>query len=324
MTSDLGATQQGEIINLTLPLNRTPRSVLPLRVEIYRLIEPASAPLGMTEEVYSLRSSLIATLPVKDVPPGLSALTHRDSIDFQAAGGAPRYRYAVRVIQREEQVAAFSNYAMLTPELEIARPPGDLKATPGQTELEITWTAPAANISGKQPANVVGYNLYRRAAGVLARLNPKPLPETRYPDRAFQFETEYEYLVRALSLPAKSKNIAEALESNESATLKITPKDTFAPAAPAAITVASINGVVSLFWPANPETDVSGYYLYRAEAPDTPPAAWARLTPQPHKATSFRDDRVQAGKTYYYQLTAIDGAGNESPRSATIAETVNQ
>ena len=102
-----------------------------------------------------------------------------------------------------------------------------------------------------------------------------------------------------------------------------TPKDTFPPVAPGPVTIASIGGIVSLFWPLNQETDIAGYNLYRAEQENTPPEKWIKLNPQLHRTASFRDDRVQVGKQYFYQITAVDIYGNESARSATVSETVN-
>ncbi|MEO6727199.1 MAG: hypothetical protein ABIU20_08130, partial [Blastocatellia bacterium] len=93
--------------------------------------------------------------------------------------------------------------------------------------------------------------------------------------------------------------------------------------APGPVTIASIGGTVSLFWPLNQETDVAGYNVYRAEEENPPPEKWIKLNPQLHKTASFRDDRVQVGKLYFYQITAVDIYGNESARSITVSETVN-
>jgi hypothetical protein len=319
----LVATQQGDKILLTFPLSRTPRSILPKRIDIYRLIESASDPPGLPEEAFAARSSVIASVSAAQIPVGTSNLSYADSIDLTPAQTQPRYRYAVRLVNQQDQAAGFSNYALVIPLIEIAAPPTDLKTRLSQTELEITWAPPSANISGRQPANVAGYNLYRQSGQSEVRLNQKPLTEPRFTDRAFQFDTPYEYVVRALSLPPESNNPADALESNPSAPAAITPKDTFAPAPPDSITIASVNGIVSIFWPANSEPDTAGYHIYRAEAENTPPEKWIRLNAQLHKPTSFRDDKVQVGKQYFYQLTAVDNNGNESVRSATVSEVVN-
>ncbi len=319
----LTATQQGDKVMLSFPLVRTPRSILPRRVDVYRLIETASDPLGVTEEAFSSRSNVIASIPATQLAIGTSTISYEDQIDFKTLAAQPRYRYAVRMVNQDERPADLSNYALLEPLIEIAEPPTALQTTLSQTELEIRWTPPAANLSGKQPASIAGYNLYRRAGQAVIKLNSKPLTEPRYLDRTFQFDTACEYFVRALSLRADSKSADAALESNASAPVALTPKDTFAPAAPNSITIASVNRIVSLFWPANAEPDVAGYNLYRSEVEQAAPDKWTRLNPQLHKPTSFRDNRVQVGKQYFYQLTAVDNNGNESTRSVSVSEIVN-
>ena len=63
-------------------------------------------------------------------------------------------------------------------------------------------------------------------------------------------------------------------------------------------------------------------HIYRADDEDAPPDKWIKLNPQLHKTASFRDERVQVGKKYFYQITAVDAYGNESARSETVSETV--
>jgi TolB protein len=38
--------------------------------------------------------------------------------------------------------------------------------------------------------------------------------------------------------------------------------------------------------------------------------------------TSYTDNAVQAGQTYYYVVTAIDGSGNESAYSTEASATI--
>ena len=211
----------------------------------------------------------------------------------------------------------------MVPLSELARPPEKLTARVTQFDIEINWEQPQSNESGSAPANIAGYNVYRKAGDAVAKMNPGPITVPKYSDRNFQFGDTYEYFVRALSLPQGSSNPGDAIESNDSQVITVTPKDTFAPARPDSIKVASINAIVSLFWPSNSEPDLAGYNIYRAEDEGVTPEQWLKLTPRLHTPTTFRDDKVQVGKKYYYQLTAVDTSGNESPRSTTISETVN-
>lgn len=317
IVNELAATQQGTSILLSFPVAKETRTDKLKRVDIYRLIEPATAPPGLTAEDYLTQAVLIASLPEAQLPTQTSVITYVDPIDFKVANDQTRYRYAVRLVNLEDRPADLSNYASLTPLSTVAEPPLGLNAKVTQTQVEITWQPPAANLNGAAPANVSGYNLYRRVDKQLAKVNATPLTETRYVEKQFQFGTPYEYLVRALSLPRAGAPVSEMIESNESLPFVVTPKDTFPPTAPAAITIASRGGLISLFWPANPEPDVTGYHIYRSEDEKT----WTKITPRAITTITFSDRQVQIGKRYFYQLAAVDTAGNESPRSETVSET---
>jgi len=67
------------------------------------------------------------------------------------------------------------------------------------------------------------------------------------------------------------------------------------------------------------QPDVAGYLLYRSTDPKGP---WTKLTPTLYTKTTFTDENVESGKTYYYYLEAVDTAGNVSPKSEIVSETV--
>ena len=318
---ELKVAQQGTELIVSFPLVRNARATKLQRIEIYRLVESASDPQGITVESFSARANLITS--IEQIPEKSSTITFRDALDLKSNARNQRYRYSIRLVNQAGQSADFSNYAVIVPLFDLALPPTDLNVTQQEKQIDLKWSAPAANESGTAPANVAAYNLYRRTGDSVVKLNAQPLTEPRFTDRNFVFGANYQYTIRALSLLPGSATLATAIESNESAPLAHTPKDTFPPAVPGPVTIASIGGIVSLFWPLNQETDVAGYNIYRAESEQAPPAQWTKLTAQLHKSASFRDDRVQIGKVYFYQISAVDIYGNESQRSSIVSETVN-
>jgi hypothetical protein len=197
-----------------------------------------------------------------------------------------------------------------------------LAVNQAETQIEISWNAPAGNINETSPANVAGYNIYRRQGGALSKINAEPLREPHFSDREFQFGANYQYVVRSLSIKPGSAYLIDAIESDDSRPFNYTPKDTFPPAPPNPVTIASINGIVSVFWPLSAEPDVVGYNIYRTEDENVPPEKWVKLNSELYKTASFRDDHVQVGKKYFYQITAVDASGNESARSGRVSETV--
>ena len=68
---------------------------------------------------------------------------------------------------------------------------------------------------------------------------------------------------------------------------------------------------VDLSW--SPSTSaVVGYNIYRSGIADGP---YAKINAALNATTSYTDNTVQAGLTYYYVTTAVDGSGIESAYS---------
>ena len=321
LITDLRVEQRGAHLILSFPFNREARPKLQ-RIDVYRLIEPPEAPIGLPNETFSERASVIHSILADDIPRGSSNVVYSDPLNVKSEGEIKRYRYAVRGYHTDGQGADFSNYAVIEPVMDMALPPVGLAAKQAEKQIEITWEPPAGNINETSPANVAGYNIYRREGGAFVKINNYPLQEPRFVDRDFQFGGNYQYVVRSLSFKPGSASLSESVESDDSRPLDYAPKDSFPPAPPASISIASINGIVSLFWPLSPEPDVAGYNIYRAEDENAPPEKWIKINPELHKTASFHDDRAQVGRKYFYQITAVDVYGNESARSETLSETV--
>jgi len=315
---ELAVTQTGTRLVLRFPVVLSDRTRKLDRIDVYRLIEPAGDPIGLPLETFSTRSTIVSSISAESIKAGRTVIEYSDAIDTQS-GGDRRYRYAVRMIGDDGAAADFSNYATITPVFNLAAAPAGLQITQTEKEIQLSWEQPSGNVDGSRPANIAGYNIYRRLAGEeLIKLNPQPVEEARFADRNFLFGSTYEYIVRSVS------SGAGLIEGDSSLPIAHTPVDKFPPAAPISVTIASINGIVSIFWPINIEPDVAGYLVYRSEDGALPPDQWIKLTPQLHKPASFRDERVQVGKQYFYQITAVDVYGNESARSAMVSEVVAQ
>ena len=82
-------------------------------------------------------------------------------------------------------------------------------------------------------------------------------------------------------------------------------------APPAGLTAAEGNGEVSLDWSAT--AGATGYHVYRSVVTG---GGFVRVTDDPITATELTDTGLQNGRTYFYVVTALDAAGNESSWSA--------
>jgi len=82
------------------------------------------------------------------------------------------------------------------------------------------------------------------------------------------------------------------------------------PEAPTGLTASEEDSRVALAW--SPAPDAVGYYVYRSQVSG---GGFARLNETPLMDTAFSDETVVNGRLYYYVVTAVDAAGNESGRS---------
>ena len=315
--------QRGNQVLLSWPApqrNASDGSVQSIRrVDVYLLAEKPRAPLGLTEEEFGARSTLIGSVTYDEIKNAKNVLNYTDTLEL--AGEPARLRYAVRYVNNSGQRAAFSNFLVIEPAARIAQAPTIIATgnEVGENAIAISWKAPAANIDGSTPVNLLGYNVYRIEDEISeTSLNSSPVSGTQYSDRNFKFGENYKYLVRAVSLGTEGAQV-ESLNSNA---ISITPRDVFPPSAPASISIAPAPGRLSLFFPANPEADIAGYNIYRSTNSDLPKDKWNKLNPELLTKTTFQDEKVEPGKRYYYYLTAVDRAGNVSPPSEVVSETV--
>ena len=97
-------------------------------------------------------------------------------------------------------------------------------------------------------------------------------------------------------------------------------EDTSAPTAPTGLSASGGVGTASLSWTAaTDDIGVSGYNIHRSSTPGFTPSAANRVAQV--KTTSYVDPQVPAG-TWYYKVTAEDGAGNVGPPSNEASANV--
>jgi hypothetical protein len=325
-TELLSGVQRGNrvVLSWPAPLRNAPdESVQSIRrIDVYRLAEKPTAPLPLTEEEFAARSTLVGSLTYDQIKNAPDTLTYADNLEL--AGEPTRLRYAIRYVNASEQRAAFSNFLLIEPSVRVAKPPNLLTTGKEVSEdaITIAWLPPDANIDGSTPINLLGYNLYRldESQSEVSQnpINSSLVSGTQYVDRAFRFGENYRYVVRSVSLGTDGAQV-ESLNSNS---LPVSPRDIFAPSAPASITAAAARGRLSIFFPANPEADVAGYEIYRSTDPDLAKERWTKVTPAPLTKTTFLDENVEAGKRYHYYIKAIDHAGNVSVPSEVVSESV--
>ena len=321
-TELLSGVQRGNQVILSWPAprrNASAGSVQSIRrIDVYRVAEKPKAPLPMTEEEFGARATLIGSVTYGEIQSAPDTLTYTDKLEL--AGEPSRLRYAVRYVNASGQRAAFSNFLLIEPAARIAEPPSDVRKEEGETAITIRWDAPRQNIDGSTPVNLLGYNIYRVIASQTeigqTPINASLVSATEYQDRNFKFGEKYTYVVRSVSLGTLARQV-ESLNSNS---VEVAPVDIYPPSMPSGVSIAPAPGRLSLFFAANPEPDIAGYLIYRSSDPNAP-KPWTLLTETLLTKTTFTDENVDPGKTYYYYLIAVDAAGNKSQPSDVVSET---
>ena len=230
-------------------------------------------------------------------------------------GRACFFALRVRDVRRKRD-SDWSPPVAITP-IVVSEPPGLPRLAVFEDRVEVRWDAPAENHDKMAPAKRAGYNVYRlEKDGQPIKLNNSVSAEPLFDDKTFEFGRTYAYFVRAVLGDAEPY-----VESNESPSAEVTPKDTFPPRAPSGLAAAAGGGVITLLWDASPERDVAGYRIWR-RGPGGKDAVL--LTPQPFPENTFADKTAAKGTRYAYSVSAVDKNGNESLRSAPVAEILKE
>jgi hypothetical protein len=250
-------------------------------------------------------------------------------------GGAVAYIVRTRASQKRASGDSNAISVRLFP---VPAPIASVEARVTETAIELTWPAPANASAGEPASTITGYRVYRAEIHPVASTpslqaapqgkresNAVPFASTEtnsYRDTSFVFDQTYVYFVRSV-IQIESQE----LESSDSQPVTVTPRDTFPPAAPQGIVAALLPGaapgtvLVELSWSINLETDLAGYRVYRSEQDGT---RGQLLSPDLLPTPAVRDTSVQPGHRYWYSVTAVDRAGNESASGAPVVVDVTQ
>lgn len=337
--TDLAAHQLGDavVLTFTLPKNTVERRPLaePPAVEIYRSLLPGGAETGTARVpsrlVYTIPSALVETY-VTDGRVRFEDPLKPEEL-AQSAGREVVYMVRTRASKRRASADSTAVGVRVYP---APTPIGDVKATVTQSAIELAWTPPLRASGGAPLPSLAGYRVYRAevepGAEAQAAQDPShaklktplellgPTSSAELHDTHFEFGHSYLYIVRSVAQYG-----AEEVESADSPPLVVTPRDTFPPAAPTglvAIVMPETAGgpaYVELSWDISPEADLAGYHVYRSEQAE---AQGNRLTPELLLTPTFRDISVALGRRYFYRVTALDRAGNESPPGPAVPAEV--
>jgi fibronectin type 3 domain-containing protein len=216
------------------------------------------------------------------------------------------YGYKIRAVSVRGGVSPWSDEVRVAPLMSLAIPSG-FAAQGGDSSILLSWEPVTTRMDGSHYEGFVGYNIYRgteKGRYGEAALNREPLRTNSYKDTTVTNDRTYYYMVRSVDSPALPWK-----ESLDSADASATPRDQTPPAKPTGITVVPGVNRVFLTWNENKERDLAGYRVYRSTRIGK---EYELLTDTLLIRTTFSDLSVTSGVTYYYVVTAVDRAGNES------------
>lgn len=332
--SDLAARQSGSdvVLTFTLPGETVDHRPLerPPAVEIYRDFEILHG-TGEARQLAPANPTLLVTIPAAMVEhyAARDQVRYADSLqagDFAKHPGAV-VDYFVRTRASAKKASGDSNAVHLRI-YPAPDPISDLRAEVTQSAVALGWTPPQRDSVGGAP-RIFGYRIYRAeaepgAAGAVAKATSSPAliaepdgPFSSFSDSNFDFGKTYVYLIRSVVQSPDGP-----LESGDSNTLVVAPKDTFPPDAPLRLEAVFVPAQrdmpehLELSWAVSPETDIAGYNVYRSEQVGV---LGTRVNTELLLTPAFRDMTVMSGHRYFYSVTAADRSGNEGPSSAVVS-----
>jgi hypothetical protein len=204
--------------------------------------------------------------------------------------------FGLRTVAGNGKQSGWSNFVVV-PVVTPPEKPGGIAAAITQQGVRLSWQGRGAD-----------FRVFRKTGdGGYAPVASVQKPE--WNDTATEFGKRYTYLVQTI---VKLDNRKEA-ESELSDEASLIPRDTFPPAAPQGVQGSSAPNSIELNWERNTEEDLNGYRVYRGEGNGAlEKIADVSVVP------SYSDRKVEHGKTYRYQIAAVDQSGNESPRSVPV------
>ena len=331
--TDLGVRQYGAAFELTftLPTKSTDRESLAEHPSIE--IDRATLPPGaMPDKKTAWR--LVYTIPSEQTDHYLKGeqFEFRDSLAAGVlalpTGSAMVYRVRARAVKaRASQDSNIVSARIYSP----PEAPRDVLIEVTETALVVKWSESAVPPGAASRV----YRVYRGVLESVGANGPQDLsqlkfksplqaqgtsPSPEFRDSNFEFGMSYVYTVRSLAQFG-----SDLVESADSAPIAVTPRDTFPPSAPTGLEITGIPATaqapayVELSWSINPETDLAGYAVYRGDREDSP---GERVNTEILPSPTFHDMSVQQGRRYYYRVSAVDRAGNESPKSSAVVAEV--
>ena len=287
---DLNAVQQGSkiLVHFTVPKVTTEGVPIPGTPEIE--VRIGEAPPGPFNTAAWEKSSERVPTSAITVNSQMATAT----VDASKMTGKTEAIF-VRVLGPHGRNVGWSNPQQVTVVPPLPTPEG-LTAANAPDAVRLEWHAGAAQ-----------FRVYRRSGDSAEWKQIGIADKPFYVDATIDYGKTYEYEVQSIE-----KSGDKFAESEASRFFSFKPEDKFPPAVPTGLTAVAGSRDIELTWDRNTEKDLAAYRVYR----DGKKIAEGLNSP------SYSDKNVKPGTKYSYQVSSVDGAGNESMLSGTMEAAI--
>ncbi|MFQ5720848.1 MAG: fibronectin type III domain-containing protein, partial [Acidobacteriota bacterium] len=261
-------------------------------------------------QIYRGHSPPPRTDVLEYLDPSATAWTDNDPVLTEGE----TYTYQIRTMDQAAYTSKLSESVVVTPgDTTPPEPPGLDPPVAGDHMVQLGWSQPA--VAANTPDDVWGYQVYRRD-----KVDPPGSPNAwiqlgglfrmlQVTDLTAQNNITYEYHIKAID--------TAGLASAASNTQEATPADITAPATPTGLYPIPGTTQVELHWQPSASSDVVAYNIYRSGSPIDVANPGASYRAQSNLTTLA--DTAAAVTQYFYRVSALDEAGNESAVSEEVS-----
>jgi hypothetical protein len=281
---DLSAVQRGAAISASFTLPTVTTENFPIKAPLHLDLR-----IGPRPDPFRESDWLATAMPLPEGPV-------ENGIAHYSIPSAPwlgkSMVVGVRVIGANEKASAWSNFVTV-PVVAPPPVPMNVSAVAVPEGVRLSWQAAGTN-----------FRVLRRSDNEdFAPIGDAT--QSPYTDTSAEFGKPYTYRVVTIAKIDEE----HSAESELSADVSITPKDTFPPVVPTGLRATPAPNGIELSWEGNTEADLAGYRIYRSEAGGPFERIAEAVLP------AYADRMVEHGKTYRYAITSFDRTGNESART---------
>ncbi|PID77308.1 MAG: hypothetical protein CSB24_02115 [Deltaproteobacteria bacterium] len=191
-----------------------------------------------------------------------------------------------------------------------AKAPAGLTAVVNDRAVKLAWQPVSSLVNGEKISGDLKYQVSRSADGNKFTSLGSPVGKTFFADNTVFNGKRYFYKVQSVVYIDGDK-----LKGGTSKAVEAEPADQTPPPMITGVAVIRAGKNIKIVWNASTAKDVAFYRIYRKVSGQNKPV---RIGEAKSIYNIFVDKNVSDNKRFYYSVTAVDGNGNESRRSAEM------